>query len=85
MRALMLVSTLTVLLAGASAEAVPLSEVALYHRCFVRLTGEFPDYVDDPRLARVRAGEVTAVDACLEVLDLATPECTGQSGNDRRR
>ena len=59
------------------AAAVPLSEVALYHRCFVRLTGEFPDYLSDPGLQRVRNGQSSAVDACMAVFDSATLSAQG--------
>ncbi len=60
------------LVLAAPAAGAPLSEVALYHRCYVRLTGEFPDYLTDTRLAQVRSSAMTAVDACMEVVDAAT-------------
>ncbi len=71
MRAFTYLTSLTILLAGSTANAEPLSEVALYHRCYVRITGQFPDYVDDDRLDEVRRGQTTAIDACLAVFDEA--------------
>lgn len=53
------------------AAAEPLSEVALYHRCYVRMTGLFPDYQQDPGLNQVRQGQASGVEACLAVLDQA--------------
>ena len=57
--------------------AEPLTEVALYHRCFVRLTGQFPNYIEDERLEQIRSGEMTAVDACMAVFDAATLQAQG--------
>ncbi|MEO1338355.1 MAG: hypothetical protein AAFV29_22115, partial [Myxococcota bacterium] len=64
----------------AAASAAPLSDVALYHRCFVRLTGQYPDYMSDVGLAQVRSGQTTAIDACLALLDRAALRPQGDQG-----
>lgn len=62
---------------SAHADAEPLSEVALYHRCFSRITGLFPDYRADENLAAIRAGRTTAIEACLAIFDSAGLHATG--------
>ena len=55
---------------GASADAAgeKLPELALYKRCFTQLTGRQPSRTA-PLTAKVRSGELSAVNACMAVLN----------------
>lgn len=75
-RALTLIALVALLAAPARASQTPLSEVALFIRCYQHLTNRYPAANDARRLA-VAAGTKTAVAACLEVLDTAQLQANG--------
>lgn len=75
-QALTLVALLTAFAAPAHASQAPLSEVALFVRCYQHLTNKYPAPTDARRMA-VAAGTKTAVAACMEVLDTAQLQATG--------
>jgi len=55
----------------------PLSQVALFHRCYAHLTGKRASF-NHPLLQQVRSGAITAVNACMEVLDQARFDSDGE-------
>lgn len=58
-------------------DAQPLSELALFYRCYGQLTQERPD-PSAPLTQDVRSGRLNAVDACLQVLNSGTLASNGQ-------
>ena len=53
-----------------AAHAETLSAEAIYYRCYAQLTGHRAAD-NDPMLAKLRAGQVKASDACMDLLDSA--------------
>lgn len=76
---LSLLLSITQLVGMQDAKAVPLSEVALFYRCYYQITGSRVK-ANDPLLSSVKNGTTTAINACLQVLNLAkltnTPNST---------
>ena len=60
------------------AKAEILSETALFYRCYFQITGARVKSAD-PLLTQVKKGTKTAVNACLQVLDLAELSSTPSS------
>lgn len=59
-----------------AAHATPISEAALFNRCYAHLTGH-PVPVGNALMQKVRSAEITAVNACSLVLDKATLNAQG--------
>lgn len=68
-------------LACLTADAKPLSEVALFQRCYVHLTGH-PVPLNDSRIEQIRSGSTSALQACYAVLDNARLQDSGRPKNE---
>ena len=62
------------------AQARPISNVALFRRCYSLITQNFPG-LNHPVLANVRAGRANPIDACLQILDKAQITSSGTVAN----
>lgn len=67
-------------LVGVSASAQPMSEPALFNRCYSQLTGK-PVPLNHATMAQVRAGKVKALDACNALLDRTELQGSGMLVN----
>ena len=62
------------------ASATPLSESALFARCYSQITGH-PVPVGHPVMAQVKAGQVTGLAGCFSILDKAKLSTSGNLSN----
>jgi hypothetical protein len=63
--------------------AGPLSETAIYYRCHSQLTRSRPSS-DDLKLKKIRAGQITATQACIDLIDEAALDKTGSLVNQNK-
>lgn len=59
-------------------DQTPLTEVALFNRCYMHLT-QRKVAANDPRMVQVKAGTLSAVDACMQVFDQGQLVASGAS------
>ena len=70
MRTFLFINIINFFLCSSFAHAVALTEEALFYRCFAQITSTRVK-VNNPLLKRVINGEITATNACLQVIDNA--------------
>ncbi|XGC79742.1 hypothetical protein ACES2L_10415 [Bdellovibrio bacteriovorus] len=72
--------SLLLLLVAAPALAQPMSEAALFNRCYSHLTGK-PVPLNHATMTQVKAGKIKAIDACNSLLDKADLHASGMLVN----